>query len=296
MDNLVNLLDLSSKTFSCCSKNRLNPFLLEKFIKKALIYLIKLFDIVKLLINTKTHSTIYNNFNISNITQKAYIQALLSPSNPEKLKIDKALLNLDINQLINQIKLEDVQLYLWINKIHIEKHKHKEIKFKDFIGKIHTFKLFYEEKKKFICCKSKRKDEILKFSFKLLRKKMLFRFEKKIELKCKNQMNLKQKFKQTVLNNDDNLYKTFFSYDVSRKDLIFLQSNPSIKKILIEELNTFFLKDIIDNIISFDQSIYYDSNIEIYSFFLNLFSNQQKKSLVLQDGVNALEVFRSYFY
>ena len=91
------------------------------------------------------------------------------------------------------------------------------------------------------------------------------------------------------------MFDTFFSYDVSRKDLMKLQNDEKIKNILTEELNEYFLIDVIENIINFDQSVYYDPKINIETFYLGLFSNQQKKSLVLQDGVNALEVFKQYF-
>ena len=193
MGELTKLLNLSPNYTK--NKETLNPFTLEKYTKKVLIFLISLFDISKLFINLKTKSTIFREFNILENSQKRYLSTINSFSNFSKLKVDPSLLEFSIEQLISKINIEDVPLYMWLNKIQIEKHKDREVKFLDKLGKVHFFKIFFEEKK-FVCCRSKRKDEILKFSFKLLRKKMLFRFENNQKLNLKNQMSLKKNLKK----------------------------------------------------------------------------------------------------
>jgi hypothetical protein len=206
------------------------------------------------------------------------------------------LLQKDIESLANCIEIEELQFYLWINRNYIDRKAiKKDFVYKTIYGKKYRISIGFREKCQIICSKTKRTDEILKFTFKFLRKRILFKYKKDKKKKTRNQLDLKMMFNKDILDNDEDLTKRFYSYDVSKKDLKALKQNDKIYSILLKHFTEKFIIEVIENILSFKQEKFFEKKLDIVDFVKLFYSNQQKQALVLQDIINTFEVFSVYF-
>ena len=240
---------------------------LSRFLRKILVLLISLIDLIKIFMNLKAESEVFKVFNISENFRKMYqneLEKYLEGSNLPALEVCPHLLSMGVRELAESVEVEDLQFYHWINRNYLDKKTvDKEFHFRDIYGKNFQLCLSFRDKCQIICSKIKRKDEILKFTFKFLRKKILFKYERDNKKQARNQLDLKNIFNSEILNDDKNLIDRFYSYDVSKKDLIVLKENPKIYDMLIDHFLNQYIIDAIENILSFDQEEIYKNMQEI---------------------------------
>lgn len=249
--------------------------------------------------NLKTKINIFKVFNISDNFKTEYENRLsdfIDGDTLGVLPISTNLLSRNIRELVEMVEIEELQFYHWMNRNYIDKKTvEKEYTYKDQFGRTSELQLSFRDKCQVICSKIKRKDEILKFTFKFLRKKILFKYEKDNKKQTRNQLDLKNIFNEEMLNNDKDLIDRFYSYDVSKKDLMILKENKKVYKMLIDHFLKRYIIDAIENILFFNQEKMFKEEINVTSLIKIFYCNQQKKALVLQDVINTFELFANYF-
>lgn len=267
--------------------------------RKILVLLISLIELNKEFINFKTHTQFFKIFSISPETRQEYRSALAKRSSNQpmpKLKICPSLMSLKLEQLVKMIDIDDLQFYQWMNRVYLDKKRNSRwLTYNDMFGKQARFDLTFEEKQAVICSRTKRKDEILKFSFKFLRKRLLLKYRRDNKMMGQNQLKLKSVFNKQVLKEDQAIIKHFYSYDVSKKNLQALKKDQNISGYLIRHFYEHFICDSIENILSFKQEEILKREMPPEKFLETMFSSQQKKSLVLQDVFNIFQIFHEYF-
>lgn len=250
-------------------------------------------------VNLKTNSSFFTVFAISEGCQANFEQGIrkfIAGNDMPRLEACEELLRRNLPQLVELVEIEDLQFYHWINRNYIDKKTiDRRFDFTDTAGKRTRIVLSFRDKCQIICSKIKRKDEILKFTFKFLRKKILFKYERENKKQVKNQLDLKSIFNQDVLDNDQNIIEKFYSYDVSKKDLMALKGNKKIYSMLEGHFIENYIIDAIQNILLFKQEEFFSEELDMDSLVKLFYCNQQKKALVLQDIVNTFEIFSSYF-
>lgn len=221
----------------------------------------------------------------------------LNSTNFPILPICPALLTTNLIDLVNMIQIEDLQFYIFVNRLYLDKKStEKKIEYSDMRGFTVKFTLNFNYKNLIICSKIKRKDEILKFTFKFLRKKILWNHEKVNKKNIKTQVSLKEVFNSEILKDDKELINRFYSYDVSKKDLNYLKNNELISNKLKIYFYENYMKDMINHIISFKQDeMLKNKFFTAKEFIETLYASQQKKSITLQDGMNTFKIFKNYF-
>lgn len=267
--------------------------------RKILVLLISLVELNKEFVNFKTETEYFKVCLISSQTRESYRRAVERRAAGEpmpRLKICPSLLRLKLKELVDLVDIDDLQFYQWMNRIYLDKKRNsKWVIFQDIFGKQASFQLSFEEKRDIICSRTKRKDEILKFSFKFLRKRLLLKYREDHKMGGQNQIKLKTVFNTRVLKDDAEIIKHFYSYDVSKKNLLALKNHADISAHLIRHFYNHFMCDSVENILSFQQESILKSEMPPEKFLETLFSSQQKKSLVLQDVFNIFQIFHEYF-
>lgn len=272
---------------------------LMRFLRKVLVLLICLLDLNKLFLNLKSESQFFAEFGVSEACRAHFERALrkfIAGNDMPRLNVCEELMRKDLHELVELVEIEELQFYHWMNRNYIDKKTvDKRFEYTDNAGKRVAVSLSFRDRCQVICSKIKRKDEILKFTFKFLRKKILFKYERENKKQVRNQLDLKSIFNQDVLNNNAELIRKFYSYDVSKKDLMELKKNEKIYSMLVSHFLENYITDAIENIVQFKQEGFFREELEIENFVKLFYCNQQKKALVLQDVINTFEIFHSYF-
>ena len=267
----------------------------ELFLKKMLILLISLLEINKLYFDLVTDKYPKFVYVLESKIINLYIEKLdnFRATKIEKLPLCKSLLKLTFPQLLSKIQIKDLYFYLNLNRIYVDK-KIGPFYFKLFKKQPNLFNINIINKAEIICSKNKRKDEIMKFAFKFLRKKILLKFGIDQENEFNTQINLKNEFNKKILLNNKILIEKFYTYNVSKKDIKELKKFPNIFNILKEYFEESLMQDLIKMISEFDHSDYTISNKT--EFLKTFFCNQQKRSLILQDVIIIYNIFSEVFH
>ena len=133
-----------------------------------MIFFISLIELNKLYVNQNTKENIFQKFYINEDTKIQYLSELekFQNSSMSKLKICNGLMNKNMDQLIECFNFEDIKFYFVVNRIFIKKKF--QPKFFSVFKNQRKIEIEYNHKIKdiIICSKIKRRDEILKFSYK----------------------------------------------------------------------------------------------------------------------------------
>ena len=177
---------------------------------------------------------------------------------------------------------------------------------KFFIGKKDNLKLFrfkdaeiqmdFRIKNSFSAAKTKRYDEILKFSFKFVRRGILNQFQKKYNLENLNGKEIKNQFIEIILENKNELIDNFFAYEVSTKNLKKINSVLRLRQIIKTYIKNDFTNDFLEEIAQNDYQKLFSNSFFIFNFFEMMFSVQQKKKIMLEDLFCSYKQLKKYFF
>ena len=157
-------------------------------LRKLLILFIMLMDLCKSFLNLKTGEDLFKS-NISEEVHKANhqkVKNVLQNNNYYnnkilKYSIDTSLYHLSLEALMMHVDVCFFQNYLLLTHVYLTKKFSKKlvnIRLKD---KVYSFKFTLKEQEQIFCSKSKRRDELIKFSYKFIRKQIFKNFKKNFE-------------------------------------------------------------------------------------------------------------------
>lgn len=238
---------------------------------------------------------IFKNFIISENTQKIYMDELNNSKNT-KLPICLNLVNKNLIELISLFNYNDFKFYFNINRIFIQ----KKFQLKNYFFKIdkNKIKIKYNQKIKdqIICSKIKRRDEILKFSYKFIRRKLILMFADKNGYTQLSFSQKKKKFEDVIIKNDSILKSNFFCYEVSKKNLKYLKNHSVIGPQIKSYYKNHYLIDLINETINNDYDFVFTENNSIKDFLEILYCVQLKKNMNILDIFTSYEVLGQYIF
>jgi hypothetical protein len=283
--------------FSIDNNETLCTFKTERFFKKLLIYVITLMKVMNEYLSLKISKKKIT-FKLSPV---AYMIELSNQFNADamrnKITVDGGLLSNSLEELLNMVNIEDFRTYIMLNHVYIYKNNQKVEVHVEHRGKQVKVTMTKKEQRDVLCCRTKRKDELVKMSFKFIKRKILKEFEKIQKKKNRNikKNNWKKKFYKEYFEGNEVGIKYFEFFDLSKKRLETLKRFSKLTQKLKEFHEKQFIKEMVKEYIV-DQSKYIsDPHLGLDKFVGSLMSRQQKHSMVLQNVLNALKEFGSFF-
>ena len=267
------------------------------FLKKILIYMLVLMKLVNNFLDMKTKSVEINPTNYSLTSLIIRANENLTEVMFSQLPVDKKYMSLSIENLISLFDIRDFASYLTLSHTYIPKKK-KQIKM-TIIHKNKKFKFDYsiKEQVNLLCCKTKRKDELIKFSFKFIRRQVLKQFqeENKYKLDKSDRNKMKNIFYSKYLNENKEAIQYFESFDLSRKGLKVLSNYVQLKKMMIQFCNNFYIESMLNEYIYRKSDQIFHEDLNFMGFLTEVLSRQHKHSVIVQGVINSLEQFIEFF-
>ena len=274
-------------------------------LRKLLILFIMLMDLCKSFLNLKTGEEIFktrlsfdvhkgNHQKVKNILQNNnyYNNKLL------KYGIDARLFALSLEELMAQVDVCFFQNYLLLTHVYLTKKYSKKTVNLRLRGKSYTFRFTLKEQEQIFCSKSKRRDELIKFSYKFIRKQIFKNFKKELFLRRKDlssNEDAKQEFYAQVLNRNQEAIDYFNSVDVSKKHLKKFEKCRQIVDMIHHYKDNKYIEEQIEtNIFKKAETIFRD-DLTFENFLKCLFCGQHKHSVILQDIINSHNIFDIFF-
>ena len=271
--------------------------LLCRLFKRLLVIAVSLLDLMKMFLNFKTGELIY----AESPRWTGYKKAVrnLAPGNRAKqLTIAPGLMTQTVSELLAQIDLRDLQIYISINKSVVKKNKYQDISFRRRDDNcLENIIISYDEHHQLFCPKFKRKDELTKFLFKYI-KKQIFADYKRSTLEREG----KVAYKEIVSNYnvdylpDKTTRKIFYSENINKKNLLMLKAqNPTITKSICEYVRGSLINDLVTKIYREEQPTIFGNLVSLPQFAKMFLHSSKKHVLLFKDCVIALETLDEVF-
>lgn len=222
-------------------------------------------------------------------------QTNLNLSFVNKIEIDPELLELPIDSLLKKVDISDINTFIFITHRFINK-KDRDQHVKMFHrGELVEFLINTREQQELLCCKTKRKDEYIKFSFKFIRRELLKKFRLNLGVEA-DKMQVKHMFNRKYLKNDKKAILYFESFDVSKKGLKVLNPFAKLKTMMQGVQKNGYIEALIKEYIWEKKSFVLEDSFCFVRFMDEILSRQHKHSMVVQGVLNSLNQFDEFFY
>lgn len=291
----VELLRFFSEDNFYKNESKLDYQLSILFLKKILIYTLTLMRLMNDFVEVKTGKSCSTNKYVESLVRSSRKNSQSSFTN--KVKVDVSLLDSSVEQLINLFNIEDFNTYLVLGHTYIYK-KNKRIRIKLYHrGELRELDLTCKEQRDILCCKTKRKDELIKFSFKFIRRQVFKKFKQnhKRRFEDTHKSKLKKIFYKKYLNGDEQAIKYFESFDLSRKGLETLKEFSELKKMMLMFQEDKYIAALTQDYIFEKTDEVLKEDISFQQFIKEVLSRQHKHSVVMQGIINSLEQFIEFF-
>lgn len=269
-----------------------------RFFKNFLILVISLLDKMKVFINFKTNEQVYPEN--SRWTRYKKLLRSLKPGQGKSpsLVIDDSLWCMGVTQLIQEIDLRDIQIYIALNKTVIKKNGYKDVAFRRRDNnKVEKLVVSYDEHFELFCPKSKRKDELTKFLFKYIKKQIFTSYKEDCLMK-----NNKMVHKNIVLGFDTKYLKKgqakkiFYSENINKKNLNLLrEKNSKINSLMNDYVQNSLISDIIHKFYKEESPSIFCNSVDFEKFSELFLHNCKKHMLLFKDCVIALDSLNEVF-
>ena len=266
-----------------------------RYLKMLIVVMVCLLDLMKVFLNFKTGDPVYKETKRLKFYKKIVRNGL---GNSEKIPLNSSLMGLSISQLLSEIDLRDLQIYISINKTVVKKHKYHDISFRRRDNhEIENIIISYDEHFRLFCPKYKRKDELTKFLFKYIKKQMFNEY--RVQAVRGGE---KIPYKMIVSNYDTEFLpdttsrKIYYSENINKKNLvIFMNANPGMAKMICEYVTQKMVKDLVTKLYNEEESPVFGNTLSLKEF-ANVFVHASKKHILLfKDCVIALETLNEVF-
>jgi hypothetical protein len=214
-----------------------------------------------------------------------------------QIKINPLFLKMSIEELISNFSILDFNAYLILGNIFIDKEKKNIDVNIQYKNKYYKFNMCHREQKDLLCFKTKRKDELIKFSFKFIRRQIFKEFQethkRRFEESAKN--NFKMLFYKTYMENDPDAINFFENFDLYRVNLNFISKFTKLQKLITDFQKSKFIRELIHEYILDKSEHIMRDNLCFYDFVKEILSRQHKHSILIQGVLNSLDHFIQYF-
>lgn len=157
-------------------KNGYNFKNIHNFLKKILLFMLSLLQIMQGYLSVKLQSLPKNAYT-AKLAKLIHKFPQLSPLE-NKLNLDPRLKGLSLEQLVTQFKISDFQTFLLLTKIPI--HRYQKVVNIVYKSKRIQFIMTREEQSNILCGRPKTKSHLLKFGMNFVRNEIYKKFDKKL--------------------------------------------------------------------------------------------------------------------
>ena len=212
-------------------------------------------------------------------------------------KIEPSLLSLSLREMVLSFNIFDLEDFLFLSRLYLPNKGLDSPLI--FVRNDQTIPLSLtaREQSALFCTKTKRKDELVKFGFKFVRKRILSDFSraKSRKLTRPNKDSLKDLFRKEMLCSNSKISKVFYGVDLAKKQLPILRQSTQLIEKILHFLAHSYIKDQISYNIFQKNEAALDPGYSLQEYLRVFFANQHKNRLVLQDVLNSLKVFSEFF-
>ena len=274
-----------------------------KVIRKVLVYFVMLMDLFKIYLNFKTKTDLYT----SQINEKIHKENKIILENTVlfeqfkeakwvEFKVDADLLNLSIEELLERVDILLFPEYIILSNLFIMKSLSSKLVTLTLKNKKFSFQVTFEEQQLLLCAKIKRKDELIKYSYRFIRKQIFKEFKAQVEARGKTSLEkVRKEFNKVFLNGDPKIVEYYKLVDISKKRL----DNLSSCTLLQQKINQFKIEEYfprqIEKLIFFKNDKLFEDQLTFDSFLKSIFCSQFKNSMILQDIIQSYFIFDSFF-
>ena len=214
----------------------------------------------------------------------------------EQFAIDSSLLGLNLAQLVDRISIWDLQLFVALSNVDfLPKRTSKIVCFMNRQKEMKEFEMTIFERDSLLIPKVKRKDEKIKFVFKSIRKQLFNEFK----LKSKNNHSVektKRLFNNKYLHGKEDAIKYFYSNDLSKKKLKVLNECSRLIHNMKSYKSEKYIKDQVEiSIYRKSEDFLNNKKLNLADFKKILFDRQSKHTWILQDILNSIPAFETFF-
>ena len=265
-------------------------------LKKTLIYLIILIQLMNDYVDHKTNSK-PSNHNISymiDLVNKAEKNSINSKQNSVKVK--KSLLKMDLEELMNQVKIEDIQKYITL--IHTNIYPDQEqVQVKLKVGNEQkSFIMTKKEQRLILNARIQFKENQIQLSFKFIRTELLKAFKKKNKRRFStlNQFELKEKFNEIILDENKKSIEIFNAVNLCRNLIDVLKRNTQIQELMNDFLENHYIQCMVNEYILKGSEFISREDLSIQEFLTEALSRQLHHRIVYQSVLNSMEHYMLY--
>ena len=280
------------------------------FMRKALIYLIMVFDVFNSYLSSKTGKPYKTSLNkkVYEYNNDILMQKLsnLASSIDYFYNIDQELMTKSIAELLSMIKPLDFSNYIGITQLNFPPDQatlKKTKKSKDFSRNIKLFnpesklydleiKIWLVEIDEILLAKRKTIDQLLNNSYKAVRRGLSKDFkEESIQKNEKSKPTKRQKknFDEFFFGEDEVMIKRYWGTKVSKEKICILKKNPKFVKSVNEYLKTKYLMDSINRNVWGKLEIGFQKKVSLKNYMETLLTNKKKNGWLVQNIINAIE-------
>lgn len=278
-------------------KQELNFKLINDLLKKILIYLICLINISENFIKCKINSS-HIDESISDLIHQCHVKKSkdIILKIDDKFPIPERLISMNIEQLVDEVKIEAVQNYLLMIHVYIP-HKKWIVDIPINIeGQITQINLSNIEQEIILCGKLKRRDEYIKLGFKFVRRHLLKNFakKKKIKFNLQNSERIKELFNNQFFGNDKQAISFFESFDLTKKNIYLIKRHPELLNNFESFINESFLYSFVIDYIFKKDNLVMHKTTTLFNFLKEILSRQHKHSIMFFDILNCFQALKDF--
>ena len=267
------------------------------FLKKIIIYILTLMKMVRdfIYIKSEKGELAHDQHQMANLIRLSNHSSQDSFRN--KIIIDETLCSLSIDALLSRFDITDFYTYLILGHTYIKK-KERQVRVKlKHNDTLYSFIMTSREQRDLLCFKIKRKDELIKFSFKYIRRQIFKEFREKHKRRFEepDRNKLKQIFFNQYFKGDKEAITYFESFDLSRKGLEILRGYSDLKEMMCSFQEGKYIKSLVHEYIFDKSDDILKEHLGFQGFVKEVLSRQHKHSVVVQGVLNSLDQFIQFF-
>ena len=287
-------------------KERQSPGMRRRLnvIKKLLVYFVMVMDLFKCYLYVKTDQSFGDSHVAADVHSRnrrkldAFVKLDQFKETPRpRFEVDSSLWALPLGQLLDRVDLSLYPAFITLSNLFIMKSLSSKVATLNLAGREFKFTVTFEEQQWIMCSKIKRKDELIKFSYRFIRKQIFKAFKQRICVEGENLRleEIRRRFNEVYLKGDPRIVEYYKSVDISKKRLNNLAECRQLRgEIDRYKQDKYFPKQIEKMVFYKDDQIFQDQ-LTFDVFLKTVFCSQFKNSMILQDIIQSYFIFESFF-
>lgn len=274
-----------------------------KVLKKLLVFFVMLMDVFKCYLNFKIKKPIFltqidpeTHQKNSKILEHIIKFEQYKEEETTPLCVDPGLFACSTAQLMDKIDMTLFPEYVILSNLFIMKSSSTRMVTMTLRNNSYSFQVTIEEQQRLLSSKIKRKDELIKYSYRFIRKQIFKKFKEDLEKQRRVTLDeARSEFNRVFLNDDPAIIEYYKAVDISKKRLVKLSPCHRLHQTINSFKNEEYFPRQIEKLIFYKNDQIFEDHLKFDSFLKSIFCSQFKNSMILQDIIQSYFVFDSFF-